>query len=84
MQTEIEIAAEVKRAVKEALAEYDPTERRLWSVRNWAKAHDMGLTFVYAEIKAGRLKAVQVGDRMMIRDENGREYLAKLPELQAA
>jgi hypothetical protein len=73
-----DLAAEVKRAVKDALAEYGPTEKRLWSVRSWARAHDMGPTFVYAEIKAGKLPAVQVGDRMMILDHKGREYLANL------
>ena len=79
-----DLSAEVKRAVIEALGEYALSEKRLWSVKSWAKAHDMGPTFVYAEIKAGKIKAVQVGDRMMIRDPDGRGYLASLPEILAA
>ena len=77
----IDLTTEVTRAVRDALATYGPSEKRLWSVRSWAKAHDMGGTYVYAQIKLGKLKAVQVGDRMMIRDTDGREYLANLPEL---
>ena len=40
-----------------------------------------GVTSAYGEIKAGRLKAVQVGDRMMIRDHDSDAYRASLPEV---
>ena len=51
--------------------------------KTFAKRINSGPTTVYAEIKAGRLKARLLGDRMVILEPDGREYLASLPELAA-
>jgi len=53
------------------------------SVEDFAIATSIGRTTVYAEIAAGRLKARKVGKRTLILDEDGRAFLASLPELQA-
>ena len=81
MQTDL--SAEVKRAVREALAEIG-TDKLASSVKTFAKRIDAGPTTVYAEIKAGRLKARRLGDKMVILEPDGRAYLASLPEPEAA
>jgi hypothetical protein len=53
------------------------------SVDDFAMAIGIGRTTLYAEIAAGRLKARKVGKRTVILDEDGRAFLASLPELQA-
>ena len=58
-----DLSAEVKRAVREALAEIG-TDKLASSVKTFAKRIDAGPTTVYAEIKAGRLKARRLGDKM--------------------
>jgi len=45
-----------------------------YSVNAFAKAHDLGRTTVYEEIKEGRLRTFLVGKRRLISVEAAAEY----------
>jgi hypothetical protein len=75
-----ELLAEIRVAVREAIAHAAPNDKLAYSVRNFAKAADMGCTSVYAEIKSGKLKARRIGDRLIIPASEAHAYLASLPE----
>jgi hypothetical protein len=46
----------------------------------FAVAAGLGRTTIFAAIAAGRLRARKIGARTLILDEDGREFLASLPE----
>ena len=79
----VEIRAEIKAAVREALAEFGNTDTLAYTVRTLAKATDAGPTTVRAEIRAGRLKARRWGDKLIIPAPDARAFVASLPEAQA-
>ena len=54
-------------------------ERLVHSPTEWAKRTGKSRSFVYGEIAKGKLKARRMGERMVITDDDGREYLASLP-----
>lgn len=74
------LITQIKCAVLEALQEARSDDKELMSVSTFAKAIDAGRTFVYAEIKAGRLEAVRVGDTIKIPRAARQKYLAGLPK----
>ena len=58
--------------------------RLAYRVEDFVAVSGIGRTTIYAEIKAGRLKAKKVGKRTIITAEAGKAYLDSLPEMQAA
>jgi hypothetical protein len=55
--------------------------RLAYSVEEFGAVTGLGRTKLYAEIAAGRLRARKAGKRTIILAEDGRAYLAGLPEL---
>ena len=49
------------------------------SVNDFCKSVGIGRTSFYKEVKEGRLKVVKVGDRSLVRDDDGRAWLDNLP-----
>lgn len=49
--------------------------RRCWHVDEFCEAHRIGRTTFYKEVKAGRLTIVKVGNRTLIRVEDGEAWL---------
>jgi hypothetical protein len=54
-------------------------ERKLYSVRDFMTAHRMGRTRFYEELASGRLRAVKMGRKTMIRAEDAAAWAAALP-----
>ena len=52
-----------------------------YSLNEWCERNGRGRTFVYAEIKSGRLKALKMGSRTIITHEEDERYRASLPAL---
>jgi hypothetical protein len=50
--------------------------RRGYTVREFADSHRIGVTSVYQEIKAGRLKTRKVGRRTIIATEDAEEWFS--------
>jgi len=65
----------VERVVKRVAA----VPRPVMTVKEFAKAHGLGLTTAYEELKRGRLKAVKVGAKTLITVEAQAAWLASLP-----
>lgn len=54
------------------------------TVSDFCTAHRVGRTFVYNEIKAGRLTAVKAGTKTLILKNEVARWAASLPKLQTA
>jgi excisionase family DNA binding protein len=50
-----------------------------YTMKQWCKRSNMGLTKTYEEIAAGKLKSRKVGRHRLILHEDGQEYLRSLP-----
>lgn len=50
-----------------------------FSVENFCSAFSIGRTALYAELKAGRLKALKCGRRTLISRAEAERWLASLP-----
>jgi hypothetical protein len=59
----------------------EPLPKLAYSVEEFGAVAGLGRTKLYAEIAAGRLRARKAGKRTVILAEDGRAYLASLPEL---
>ena len=59
-------------------------DRLAYTINSFAERAEMGRTTVYAEIRAGKLKAKRRGSRTIITAEAARAYLDSLPDVQAA
>lgn len=55
-----------------------------YTVEDFAASTGLGRTRLYAAIKSRQLRARKYGKRTIILAEDGRAFLASLPELQAA
>lgn len=55
------------------------TDKLAFSPEEAAHRAGIGRTLIFAEIKAGRLKALKAGARTIITDESLRSWLAALP-----
>lgn len=58
--------------------------REAYGIEDFAQTFSIGRTIVFAEIKAGRLKAVKLGRRTLIPVTAAREWLAGLPAREVA
>jgi excisionase family DNA binding protein len=56
-----------------------PRSLRAFSVAEFCRRYGIGRTKAYAEIAAGRLGAVKVGQRTLITDDAAEAWLASLP-----
>ena len=58
-----------------------PTTARVnWRVDDFAKAHGIGRTLVYEEIKRGELKIIKVGNRTLIPDSEAKAWQKRKAE----
>lgn len=73
---ENDVSPEAKRAV--AAAGFAP--RLAYRVEEFVAVSGIGRTTLYAEIKAGRLKARKIGKRTLITAEAAKAFLDSLPE----
>jgi excisionase family DNA binding protein len=55
--------------------------RRARTVKQFGADYGVGKTLTYAEIKAGRLRAVKVGSRTLILNEDSEAWARSLPEV---
>lgn len=46
----------------------------VYSIREFCEDHGIGLTFVYSEINAGRLRTMKAGRRRLITSEAAADY----------
>jgi hypothetical protein len=58
--------------------------RQAFGIEDFAKAYGIGRTIVFSEIKAGRLRAVQLGRRTLITAEDARAWLSAFPAAKEA
>ncbi len=63
-----------------AVAKHAPT-RRARTVRQFGADYGVGKTLTYAEIKAGRLRAVKVGSRTLILHDDSEAWARSLAEV---
>jgi hypothetical protein len=54
--------------------------KRARTVKQFCADYGVGKTLTYAEIKAGRLRAVKVGDRTLILHKDSEAWARSLPE----
>lgn len=55
--------------------------KRARTIKQFVADYGVGRTFTYAEIKAGRLRAVKAGDRTLILQNDSEAWARSLPEL---
>lgn len=58
--------------------------KRARTIKEFCVDYGVGRTFTYAEIKAGRLRAVKAGDRTLILNADSEAWVRSLPELTSA
>jgi excisionase family DNA binding protein len=63
---------------------YTKCLKRAFSIREFCQFYELGRTKAYQEINAGRLKAVKVGSKTIIRADDAEEWLANLKVAHAA
>ena len=68
----------IQPAPGEALPSAIESEKLAYSIARLCEACDLGRTFVYEEIKAGRLKVVKAGRRTLIETPEARRWLSSL------
>jgi excisionase family DNA binding protein len=52
--------------------------KRAYSISEFCNIYQLGRTKAYQQIKSGRLKAVKVGSRTIIRADDAEQWLAAL------
>jgi excisionase family DNA binding protein len=55
--------------------------KRARTIKQFCADYGVGRTFTYAEIKAGRLRAVKAGDRTLILQADSDAWARSLPKL---
>jgi len=58
--------------------------KRARTIKQFCADYGVGRTFTYAEIKAGRLRAVKAGDRTLILERESEDWARSLAELTPA
>jgi excisionase family DNA binding protein len=59
-----------------------PNLPRAFPITEFCRLYGIGRTTAYAEIAAGRLRAVKVGHRTLVTNDAAEAWLASLPELK--
>jgi hypothetical protein len=67
-----------KRALAHAQPVHGLGDARPW--RQWAKDNFIGVNFAWQAIAEGKLKVRRVGKRMLVRFEDGDNFIRSLPE----
>lgn len=67
-----------KRVLAHAPAPTQIPDARPW--RQWAKDNHVGVNFAWQAIGAGKLKVRRIGKRMLVRFEDGDNFISGLPE----
>jgi excisionase family DNA binding protein len=62
----------------------EPTDRLAYSPDEAAKLAGIGRTFLFSEMKAGRLRARKAGARTLIEADDLKRWLASLPTKSTA
>ena len=62
--------------------ERQPFSMRAFSIREFCRQYGIGRTHTYKQIAAGRLRAVKVGRRTLIKSEAAEAWFASLPQLK--
>jgi hypothetical protein len=57
-----------------------PSTKLAFTIDEWGAATGQSRSFIYEEMRAGRLRAKKAGRRTIITREFGLEYLASLPD----
>jgi hypothetical protein len=55
--------------------------RKAWTLEQFCESHSLSLSFVYNEIRSGKLKACKVGRATRILEEDRLVYLATWPRI---
>lgn len=63
--------------------EMPPPPPLAWSVEELASRSTLGRSFLYQEIKAGRLRARRAGTRLVVLAADAESWLASLPSASA-
>ncbi len=63
--------------------QYD-TERGAFTIAAFGRAYHLGQTFIYQQIKDGKLRAVKVGRRTLILRRDAEAWVKSLPAMRAA
>ena len=61
-----------------------PAPKLAYSIAEFSHATGLGRSFLYEEIRAGRLVAQKAGSRTIVTSDNGKKYLASRPVIDAA
>jgi excisionase family DNA binding protein len=64
-------------------ARIETLSTRALSISEFCRRYGIGRTTAYAEIVAGRLRAIKVGQRTLITADDAEAWLAALPELNS-
>ena len=60
------------------------SEKLAYSIAEFSEATGLGRSFLYVEIREGRLLAQKAGARTLITSDNGKAFLANLPGVDVA
>lgn len=56
--------------------------KRMYDMKSFCTEHSVSRTYAYAEIARGRLKAIKLGARTLIRAEDAEAWLNSLPAIE--
>ncbi|MCW8916744.1 MAG: hypothetical protein OQK24_12950 [Magnetovibrio sp.] len=59
------------------ISQTEALERVNWRVDDFCRAHGIGKTFFYEEVKKGNLKIIKVGSRTLVPDSEARAWQAR-------
>ena len=71
-------------SARAALASAPKSEKLAYSIAEFSEATGLGRSFLYEEIRAGRLIAQKAGARTIVTSDNGKKYLASRPVIDTA
>ena len=56
--------------------------QRAFSIRQFSEIYNIGRTKIYEEIKSGRLRGRKIGKHTIILEDDGEEWLRRLPVIE--
>jgi excisionase family DNA binding protein len=78
MDTKISEAERQRRARQRAAS----IQQRAMTIGEFCQRYAVGRTTIYGEIKRGRLRALKVGKRTLITEDDAEDWLRRLPALE--